>query len=258
MSEFANAMAKLAGVRKAVEHALAEQVGRGNAIQPRPSFAPADVGKFFEQFVQQTAVLSKERPDLYGDFVMMEVGADLEMMPDAAGQARRYYSRTKLMQLIGAIDQLMEIRASSVPPAKSRRLPMRVFLSHGRSKDWMDVQRHIEKEVGLDTLELAQEASQGQTVIEKLETNSELCDSAVIVMSGDDSDAAGQSRVRENVMHEIGFFHAKYGRSRVILLHEEGVSIPTNLAGIVYVSYPKGYVHATYSPLDRELLSIYR
>ncbi|KUZ32984.1 TIR domain-containing protein [Burkholderia territorii] len=258
MSEFANAMAKLAGVRKAVEHALAEQVGRGNAIVPRPSYAPAVVGKFFEQLVLQTEVLRKERPDLYGDFVMMEVGGDVEMVPDASGTVQWYYSRSKLMQLIGAIDQLIEIRANSVPAAKSSPRPMRVFLSHGRSKDWMEVQRHIEKDFGRDTLELAQEASQGLTIIEKLETNSDLCDSAVIVMTGDDSDAAGLAKVRENVMHEIGFFHGKYGRSRVILLHEDGVSVPTNLAGIVYVPYPKGYVHATYSALDRELLSIYR
>ncbi len=161
------------------------------------------------------------------------------------------------MQLVGQIDQLIETRASSVPAAHAGDRPKRIFLSHGRSGDWKDVQSHLEKDMKHETLELAQEASGGLTIIEKLEKYSDRCDCAVIVMSGDDADAEGQPRVRENVMHEIGFFHGKYGRNRVILLHEEGVSVPTNLAGIVYAPYPKGYVHATFAVLDRELRSVY-
>ena len=76
-------------------------------------------------------------------------------------------------------------------------------------------------------------------------------------MSGDDADDDGKPRVRENVMHEIGYFQGRYGRRRVILLHEEGVSVPTNLAGIVYVPYPKDTISATFGVLDRELRSLY-
>jgi predicted nucleotide-binding protein len=81
------------------------------------------------------------------------------------------------------------------------------------------------------TIELAQEPALGRTVIEKLEDNADRCDSAVIVMTGDDIANAGEPRVRENVMHEIGFLQGRYGRKAVILLHEEGVNIPTNLSG---------------------------
>jgi len=98
----------------------------------------------------------------------------------------------------------------------------------------------------------------GQTVIEKLENNASSCDSAVIVMTGDDIDANGQARARENVMHEIGFFQAKYGRRRVALLHEEAVSIPTNLSGVVYVPFPKGNIAASFGVLSRELKAMYR
>src|ERR1700761_5843753 len=55
-----------------------------------------------------------------------------------------------------------------------------------------------------------------------------------IATNSEASDGAGGLftnvyRVRENVMHEIGFFQGSYGRTFVVLLHEEGVNVPTNL-----------------------------
>lgn len=154
-------------------------------------------------------------------------------------------------------DYVMKIETSQILNTAEQRLLRRVFISHGRSKDWLEVQVHIEKDMKIQSLELAQEANQGRTVIEKLEAGASSCDGAVIVMSGDDLDSEGKVRVRENVMHEIGFFHGRYGRSRMILLHEESVSVPTNLAGVVYVPYPKGMIHATFGVLDRELRHMY-
>jgi predicted nucleotide-binding protein len=63
--------------------------------------------------------------------------------------------------------------------------------------------------------------------------------------------------VRENVMHEIGYFHGRFGRDRVILLHEEGVNVPTNLAGIAYVPFPKGTIEVGLHVLMRELTAMY-
>ena len=59
-------------------------------------------------------------------------------------------------------------------------------------------------------------------------------------------------------MHDIGYFHRKYRRSRVVLLHEDGVNVPANLAGIVFVPYPKGLVSAAFGVLARELRALYR
>ncbi|MGF6758234.1 TIR domain-containing protein [Paraburkholderia sp. GAS42] len=153
---------------------------------------------------------------------------------------------------------------SSRPPESDATLPAvmrnearRVFVSHGRSPDWREVQSYIEKDLMLGTLELAQEPSGGLTIIEKLESNSPRCDSAVIVMSGDDTDAVGQVRARENVIHEIGWFQSRYGRGRVVLMHQEDVTIPTNLSGVVYVSYPKQSISAGFYVLARELKAMY-
>jgi predicted nucleotide-binding protein len=112
--------------------------------------------------------------------------------------------------------------------------------------------------VGLATTELPQEANQGRTIIEKLDDTAARCDSAVIVMTGDDVVNEDEDRVRENVMHEIGFFQGRYGRNAVVLLHEEGVNIPTNLAGVAYVAFPKGRIEAGFHVLQRELRAIYK
>ena len=253
-------MAKLAGIQKSVQSALDENVSRSRegAPQHRHSFKPSEVGHYFRHATAQLEVLRKYMPDWYGDFHSLSLEPELRMMPTAEEPMQMHFSRAQMERLARDIDQLFEIRANSQHAApQAKVMPRKVFISHGRSKDWYEVQAHVERDLGLSTMELAQEPSKGQTIIEKLEANSDQCDSAVIVMSGDDADAAGQAKVRENVMHEIGYFQAKYSRQRVVLLHEEGVSVPTNLAGIVYVPYPSGTVGATFGVLDRELKAIY-
>ena len=77
-------------------------------------------------------------------------------------------------------------------------------------------------------------------------------------MTGDDFTQTDEARVRENRMHEIGFFQGFYGRTFVILLHEEGVNIPTNLSGVAYVPFPKDNIEASFHVLQRELKAIYK
>ena len=71
-------------------------------------------------------------------------------------------------------------------------------------------------------------------------------------MTGDDL-LENEVRARENVMHEIGFFMGKYGLNNIVLLHEEGVSIPSNIHGIVYIPFPKDSVESSEGKLTKEL-----
>lgn len=58
-------------------------------------------------------------------------------------------------------------------------------------------------------------------------------------------------------MHEIGYFRGKYGLARVVLLHEEGVNIPSNIQGLVYIPFSKGLIDAAQGARMRELHVIY-
>lgn len=248
MDEVGIAITQLAGIRKGVQAAIDTNYHR---------FQATAVATWFIRFNRHMASLRQQLPQLFEDIADIPTEPEVE---DLNGELTGEFHKLQLQQLARTIDEVFEIRASSglmtaMPEAKAQ--PRKVFISHGRAEDWRAVQAYIEKDIGLLTMELAQEPSGGATVIEKLESGAGRCDSAVIVMTGDDADSEGQARARENVLHEIGYFHGRYGRSRVILLHEVGVSVPSNLSGIVYVGFPKGLVSAAEGALARELRAIY-
>ena len=263
MDELATVMAKLSGLRKAIDSLAEENVSRARdngGVQRRDSFSPDLVRHYFEQVSGLTERLRGLLPDLYGDFQALNVAPALAMMAaDPNLPAPMHFSRPQVLGLLRSIDQVFEIRANSELAQPSQANPKGcVFLTHGRSSDWRAVQAFLEKDIGLKTIELAQEPNLGRTIVEKLEDGSRVCDTAVIVMTGDDQAKDGEVRVRENVMHEIGYFHGLYGRQCVVLLHEDGVHTPTNLAGIAYVPFPKGGIEAAFHVLRRELAAVYR
>ena len=180
-------------------------------------------------------------------------------MPTGQGAAHRpnYYSRAQLEGLLRSIDQIFETRANSELAAPASKPEPRVFISHGRSLDWTKVQPHIERDLNVRTLELAQEPNMGRSVLGKLDEETRKCTYAVIVMTGDDADATGGARARQNVIHEIGYFQARYGLSRVCLLHEDGTNIMSNIHGLVYIPFTKGNVAMTFGHLMRELKAAY-
>lgn len=257
MSELSVAMAKLSGIRKALVSVMNENVSRnrsGGEVLTRTNYPQDNVQHYFTQASSHLEMLKGLLPDLYGDFQAIKTEPEMIMLPPGSGQpAPVHFSRAQADRLIRDIEQIFEIRANSELEQPKQEAVRRVFITHGRSNDWRVVQPFIEKDIGLPTIELAQEANMGRTIIEKLIDNATRCDSAVIVMTGDDVANEDEARVRENVMHEIGFFQGRYGRNLVVLLHEDGVNIPTNLAGVAYVPFPKGSIEAGFHVLQREL-----
>jgi predicted nucleotide-binding protein len=262
MSELSIAMAKLSGIRKALVAVMNENVSRNRSVGvvlTRTNYSADDVQHYFMQAASHLAMLKQLLPDFYGDFQAINTSPEMTMMATSHGQpAPIHFSRAQADRLVRDIDQIFEIRANSELEQPKSELARCVFITHGRSNDWRTVQPFIERDVGLSTIELAQEANMGRTIIEKLIDNAARCNSAVIVMTGDDIANEEEARVRENVMHEIGFFQGRYGRNYVILLHEEGVNIPTNLAGVAYVPFPKNGIDASLHVLQRELKAIYK
>ena len=260
MSELSIVMAKLAGIGKVTVAIMNENLSRGRdngLVLTRTNFAPDLVSHYFLQAASYLDSLKELLPDLYGDFQPIVVEPDTPMTP-TADHVAVHYSRRQLERLCRDIDQIFEIRANSELEQPKQEAPRRVFITHGHSDDWRRVQPFIEKDVGVLTSELAQEPNQGRTIIEKLDDNAARCDSAVIVMTGDDVTNEDKARVRENVMHEIGFFQGRYGRRFVVLLYEEDVNIPTNLSGVVYIPFAKSNIEGGFHVLQRELKIIYK
>jgi predicted nucleotide-binding protein len=256
MNEAVNAFAKLAGVLKAANALLTLVWNPGRNERALSDFAPKDAEAYFVQAARQLKILRHQLPALYEDFPAIDTQPEVKMGPIVSDRIN--YSRRQVEALIRSINQIFEIRSHSELATPETVSVPRVFISHGQAADWREVQSYIERDIGLGTLELAQEPNLGRTVIEKLQEESGKCTSAVIVMTGDDIDASGTARARENVLHEIGYFQAKFGLSGVCLLHEDGTNIPSNIYGLVYIPFTKGVISMTLGLLTRELKAFYK
>ena len=91
---------------------------------------------------------------------------------------------------------------------------------------------------------LDQQASAGQTIIEKLEENSKDVGYAIVLATPDDegkakTESALKSRVRQNVVLELGMFLAKLGRERVAILLKEASDFerPSDIQGLLYIPF---------------------
>lgn len=98
----------------------------------------------------------------------------------------------------------------------------------------------------LEPIILDQQASGGQTIIEKLEEYSIDVGFAVVLATPDDlgynkneNPPIHKYRVRQNVVLELGMFLAKLGRERVAILlkEEENFEKPSDIQGLVYIPF---------------------
>lgn len=120
-----------------------------------------------------------------------------------------------------------------------------IFIVHGHNEAMkLAVARTIEK-LGLDPVILHEKSNQGQTIIEKFLTNSNVGFAVVLLSSDDvgyskkDGEKKAKSRARQNVVFELGFFTAKLGRKKVVALVENNgdFEFPSDIHGVIYVGY---------------------
>ncbi len=96
----------------------------------------------------------------------------------------------------------------------------------------------------LEPIILDQQASGGQTIIEKLEEYGFDVGYAIVLATPDDEGKAKteseyKSRVRQNVVLELGMFLSKLGRERVAILLKESPDFerPSDIQGLVYIPF---------------------
>lgn len=119
-----------------------------------------------------------------------------------------------------------------------------VFIVHGHDEAAKQtVARFIEK-LKLRPIILHEQPNEGRTVIEKFEDHTNV-GFAVVLMTPDDVGASASDkdnlkpRSRQNVIFELGFFAGKLGRNRVCALYKEGVEIPSDYKGVLFIPMEK-------------------
>ena len=117
-----------------------------------------------------------------------------------------------------------------------------VFIIHGHSETARGQLKDLLKGLGLNPIVLGDQSDGGMTIIEKFEYYANSCAFALALMTPDDSlvgpDGASTIwRARPNVILEIGWFMARLGRTRVMLLSQGPLEVPSDLQGILYLPF---------------------
>ncbi len=162
-------------------------------------------------------------------------------------RAKNMQTRLKILDsLIELLDSQANLAArGSVKPTASLsdtdQVGNTVFLVHGHDEAVIHETARLLELFGLNLIILREQPNSGRTIIEKFVDHSDV-GFAVVLLTGDDRGGVKslaleeqKPRARQNVILEFGFFLGKLGRSRVCALYEEGVEIPSDYAGVLFL-----------------------
>lgn len=126
----------------------------------------------------------------------------------------------------------------SLRPMPSSASSNKVFIVHGHDEAALQGLARFLEQVRLNPVVLKEKPDQGQTIIEKFESEADVS-FAVILLTPDDVGGAVQAsstnaRARQNVIFELGYFTGKLGRGKVMLLKKGAPEIPSDLFGVLY------------------------
>jgi predicted nucleotide-binding protein len=167
--------------------------------------------------------------------------------------------------VIGALTTALEVLENDVfgelatdKASAPRSLSNKVFIVHGHDEAAKASLEVFLSEIGLEPVVLHRQADEGQTIIEKFEKHSDV-GYAFILLTPDEmaylakyhgspeKEKYIENRARPNVIFEFGFFVGKLGRSRVCCLYTGGVTLPTDVSGMIYKEYSNSIEEVAYN-----------
>ena len=119
-----------------------------------------------------------------------------------------------------------------------------VFIVHGRDDTYKHIAARVLEKLGLQPIILHEQHNAGRTIIEKFEDHSSST-YAIIILTPDDKGGLANDkqllpRARQNVIFELGYFIGKLTRNRVCALYKEGVELPSDLGGVLFIPLDDG------------------
>lgn len=147
--------------------------------------------------------------------------------------------------------------SESKPESKSKVKNKKIFIVHGRDNSAKTAVKELLRDWGLEPTILHEKPNKGRTIIEKFEDYSDVS-YAIVILTPDDKGRSKDvnklnNRARQNVVFELGFFYGKLGRDRVACLYKNGVELPSDIKGIVYIPFDKDLQRDVSEELRKEL-----
>ena len=117
----------------------------------------------------------------------------------------------------------------------------KVFIVHGHDSNTRNEAELLVKQLGFEPVVLFKKPNMGDTIIEKLLRESRVAAFAIVLYTKCDEGKAVEEtelkpRARQNVVFEHGLMCGLLGRKNVVALVEEGVEVPGDLSGVVYIT----------------------
>lgn len=144
------------------------------------------------------------------------------------------------------VEALLESKASSTTLSyvKSAVNP-KVFVVYGHDTAARDQLEAMLRRWGLEPLIIDQLPSEGQTIIEKLESYTGKVGFAVVLATPDDEGHRANHpdeksyRARQNVVLELGMLLSTLGRKRVAILlkQQDRMERPSDIQGLIYIPF---------------------
>jgi predicted nucleotide-binding protein len=147
------------------------------------------------------------------------------------------------LDLIPDSTESLETEAASIPGPTDKT---RVFIVHGHDEAMKEaVARFVSQHLKLTPVILHEQPNRGRTIIDKFESTASAVGFAIVLFSaddvcgafGDDGSGLRKPRPRQNVVFELGFFVGKLGRQSVAVLYREGVEMPSDYQGVLYIPF---------------------
>ena len=116
-----------------------------------------------------------------------------------------------------------------------------VFIVHGHDEAAKYAVARFVAKFDIEPIILDEQVNRGQTIIDKFEEHADKAGFAIVLLTPDDVGASKDGtdepkpRARQNVILELGYFLYGLGRERVCVLYKEGVELPSDIHGILYV-----------------------
>lgn len=138
---------------------------------------------------------------------------------------------------------------------RTERLDLKnVFISHGRNELVKSkIEEYVKKEFNLEPILFEREAKYGKGILENLENLTAKCFSAIIIITREDEQRSGDVRGRQNVIHELGYCLARYGRENVAVLIEKDTEVPSNILGIHHIPFERDNLGSCFIELSKNI-----